>query len=161
MKVLAGAGVGIVFGITLSWSGMTSPDVLRGALLFERSYLFLMFASAVATAALAQALLRRRADRTAILTGEPLTYGRERPQRHHLLGSLAFGVGWGIADACPGPIATQIGQGIPWAIFTLTGVLLGVWLNLRQGATETEPASDAVSAEGADETRPLSPAGAR
>ena len=59
------AGVGLVFGVVLSWSGMTSPDVIRSALLFEDSYLFLFFASAVATAAIGLALLRRagRADR--------------------------------------------------------------------------------------------------
>ncbi|MCW2994433.1 MAG: hypothetical protein JWQ18_1928 [Conexibacter sp.] len=49
-KALAGAALGVVFGIVLSWSGMASPEVIRHALLFERSYLFLMFASAVATA---------------------------------------------------------------------------------------------------------------
>ena len=35
---------------------------------------------------------------------------------------LLFGLGWGIADACPGPIATQIGQGVPWAVFTFAGM---------------------------------------
>ena len=52
MKLLVGAVIGIVFGIVISWSGMASPEVIRHALLFEQSYLFLMFASAVATASL-------------------------------------------------------------------------------------------------------------
>ena len=50
MKILAGAAIGIVFGIVISWSGMASPEIIRHALLFEQAYLFLMFASAVATA---------------------------------------------------------------------------------------------------------------
>jgi uncharacterized membrane protein YedE/YeeE len=143
MKVLAGAIVGVVFGIVMSWSGMASPEIIRHALLFEQSYLFLMFASAVATASLGLALLRRR-ERTAVLTGDRLTYGRDPVGRHHIVGSLLFGVGWGVADACPAPIAAQIGQGIPWAVFTLAGVAAGVWLFLRRGAAETEPASDAA-----------------
>ena len=57
-------------------------------------------------------------------------------------GALIFGVGWGISDACPGPIAAQFGQGIGWAVWTLTGVLVGVYLYLRRGE-ETEPACDA------------------
>ena len=64
------------------------------------------------------------------------------PERRHVTGALIFGVGWGVSDACPGPIATQLGQGIGWALWTLTGVLLGVYLFLRN-SEETEPATDA------------------
>jgi uncharacterized protein len=129
---LAGLGVGLVFGIVLSWSGMTSPEVIRSALLFEDSYLFLFFGSAVATAAIGLRLLRR-AGRVA--------WTPQRPERRHVTGALIFGVGWGVSDACPGPIAAQLGQGIGWALWTLTGVLLGVYLFLRRGE-ETEPACD-------------------
>jgi uncharacterized membrane protein YedE/YeeE len=141
MKILAGTAIGVVFGVVISWSGMASPEVIRQALLFEQAYLFLMFASAVATASLGLALLRRR-KRAALLTGEQLSYGRDPVERRHIVGSLLFGTGWAIADACPAPIAAQIGQGVPWAVFTLTGVAFGVWLFLRRGATETEPAAD-------------------
>ena len=147
MKLLAGTAIGIVFGIVISWSGMVSPEIIRHALLFEQAYLFLMFASAVATASLGLALLRRR-ERAALLTGERLSYGRDAVGRHHIVGSLLFGTGWAIADACPAPIAAQIGQGVPWAIFTLTGVAGGIWLFLRRGAAETEPAADAPCATG-------------
>ena len=136
-----GLGIGVVFGVVLSWSGMTSPNVIRQALLFESSYLFLFFAAAVLVAAIGLALLRRARMR-AVLTGAPVSWTRGRPERRHIVGSLLFGLGWGIADACPGPIATQIGQGIAWAIPTLAGVLIGVYYFLRRSESETEPASD-------------------
>lgn len=142
MKLLAGTAIGVVFGTVISWSGMASPEIIRHALLVEQAYLFLMFASAVATASLGIALLRRR-ERAALLTGDRLSYGRDPVGRHHIAGSLLFGIGWAVADACPAPIAAQIGQGVPWAVFTLTGVASGVWLFLRRGAAETEPAADA------------------
>ncbi|HWI74007.1 MAG TPA: DUF6691 family protein [Baekduia sp.] len=145
MKVLAGALVGVVFGVVISWSGMASPDIIRGALLFEDSYLYFMFASAVATAWAGQALLRRRADRRALLTGDRLTYGRDPVRRRHIVGSLLFGLGWGVADACPAPIAAQVGQGVGWALLTLAGTLGGVWLYLRQGTAETEPACESTA----------------
>jgi uncharacterized membrane protein YedE/YeeE len=129
---LAGLGVGLVFGIVLSWSGMTSPEVIRSALLFEDSYLFLFFASAVATAAIGLQLLRR---------GRRVSWRTERPERRHIVGSLVFGVGWGVSDACPGPIATQIGQGIGWGLWTLAGVVIGVYLFLRR-SEDSEPATD-------------------
>lgn len=137
----AGLGVGVLFGVVLSWSGMTSPDVIRQALLFERSYLFLFFASAVLVATVGLALLRR-ANARALLTGARTSWTPERPARRHILGSLLFGLGWGIADACPGPIATQIGQGIAWGLCTLVGVVIGVYVFLRRSETETEPATD-------------------
>ncbi len=138
LKALA---VGLVFGLTLAWAGMSSPDVIRGALLLEDSYLFLMFASAVATSALGTWLVGRRDPQRAA--------PRQRVERRHIVGSALFGLGWGVADACPGPIATQIGMGVGWAVFTLVGTVAGVWWFLRREQAETEPADDRV------ESRPM------
>jgi uncharacterized membrane protein YedE/YeeE len=142
-KRATGAVIGIVFGVVLSWSGMSSPDVIRDALSFEKSYLFLFMASAVGTAALGLWLLQRR-ERRALLAATPLTWPRERIARRHIVGSVIFGVGWGLTDACPGPIATQLGQGIWWAVFTFTGVAIGIYAYLRMGRRETEPAAQPV-----------------
>ena len=132
----AGLGVGLVFGLVLAWSGMMDPDVIRGALLFEDSYLFLFFASAVGTASLGLWLLR---------SAGRVSWTPERAERRHVSGALIFGLGWGVSNACPGPIATQLGQGIGWAAWTLAGVLLGVYLFLRR-SEETEPPCDPVPA---------------
>jgi hypothetical protein len=127
---LTGFGVGVVFGVTLSWTGMSSPDVIRDALLFRDPYLYLMFASAVITAFVGIRLLRARGAR-ALLTGETIGWSVDRPQPRHIWGSLLFGIGWAISGACPGPIATQIGQGIAWSLFTVAGVVVGISLFLR------------------------------
>jgi uncharacterized membrane protein YedE/YeeE len=142
---IAGVLIGVVFGVTLCWSGMADPAVIRQALLFESAYLYLMFASGVLVAAGGLALLRRRCER-AVLTDAPLTVPRQQPARRHVLGSVLFGVGWAAAGACPGPIAAQIGQGVPWALFTLAGVVAGVFVFLRR-SVETEPPSDPVARE--------------
>jgi uncharacterized membrane protein YedE/YeeE len=134
---LAGLVVGIVFGVTLSWTGMSSPEVLREALLLDNAYLYLFFASAVATSTLGLWLLRRARAR-ALLTGEPVAWARETPRRNHVVGSVLFGVGWAVADACPGPIATQVGQGVLWSLFTITGVVAGIVLAQRVGASAPE-----------------------
>jgi uncharacterized protein len=134
---LAGLAVGIVFGVTLSWTGMSSPEVLREALLLDNAYLYFFFASAVATATLGLWLLRRARAR-ALLTGEPVAWAREAPRRNHIVGSLVFGVGWAVADACPGPIATQVGQGVLWSLFTITGVVAGIVLAQRVSVSARE-----------------------
>jgi uncharacterized protein len=134
---LAGLLVGIVFGVTLSWTGMSSPEVLREALLLDNAYLYLFFASAVATSTAGLWLLRRARVR-ALLTGEPVGWVREAPRRNHVVGSVIFGLGWAVADACPGPIATQVGQGVLWSLFTITGVVAGMVLAQRVSASAAE-----------------------
>jgi uncharacterized protein len=134
---LVGLVVGVVFGVTLSWTGMSSPEVLREALLLENAYLYLFFVSAVLTSTLGLWLLRRVRAR-ALLTGEPVAWAREAPRRHHVVGSLIFGVGWAVADACPGPIATQVGQGVLWSLFTIAGVVAGIVLARRASASAGE-----------------------
>ena len=141
-----GLAIGVVFGVVLCWSGMSSPVVIRDALLFADSYLFLFFAAAVATAAAGQFVLRRL-GRRALLVDAPVAWSFERPQRRHIVGSAIFGAGWGVAAACPGPIATQVGQGIWWAVFTLAGVIIGVWVFMRRSELgETEPPSERAAA---------------
>jgi uncharacterized membrane protein YedE/YeeE len=112
--------IGIVFGVVLAWSGMASPEVIRDALLFREGYLFLFMFSAIAVATIGTRLVTRHPS-----VPQPV---RERPQRRHISGALIFGLGWGVADSCPGPVLSQVGQGMGWALFTLAGVVAGVWL---------------------------------
>jgi uncharacterized membrane protein YedE/YeeE len=140
--------VGAVFGVTLSWTGLSSPNVIRDALLLKSAYLFLFFGSALATSFVGLRILRARRER-AVLVDRPVHWKVERPQRHHIVGSVVFGTGWAIADACPGPIATQLGQGIWWSVFTIAGLVTGIALYLRgrrQAVRVGEPAQ-APSAE--------------
>jgi uncharacterized membrane protein YedE/YeeE len=158
---LAGGLVGVIFGVTLSWTGMSSPEVLREGLLLDNAYLYLFFASAVATATLGLWLLRRARAR-ALLTGEPVAWIGDAPQRRHVAGSVIFGVGWGVADACPGPIATQVGQGVLWSLFTITGVVAGIVLSQRFGASAGESAGgEHVDALGSSRRRRDTASGAQ
>jgi len=126
----AAAVIGIVFGVVLSWSGMSNPDVLRSGLLFESSYLLLFFGAAVTTAFAGLALLRRARTR-ALITREPIAWAPVAPERRHVVGSVLFGIGWGVANVCPGPIAAQLGQGVAWSICTTVGLVIGIMLFLR------------------------------
>ena len=132
---LAAALIGVAFGFVLSWGQATSPDEIREMLLLEDFYLYLMLGSGVAVATVGTRLLRRARAR-ALVTGEPVGWERLRPERRHIVGSAVFGAGWAISDACPGPIAAQVGQGFAWSLFTLAGVMLGVHLYLRTQVRE-------------------------
>ena len=138
----AAALIGVVFGVTLCWTGMSSPEVLHDGLLFRSAYLFLFFGAAVTTAFAGLRILKARPTR-AVLTGERIAWTPAPPERRHVVGSLLFGAGWAIADACPGPIATQLGQGVWWSLVTIAGLAVGLRLAVRrqeQTALVTAPA---------------------
>jgi len=122
--------VGVAFGFLLSWGQATSPDRIREMLLLEDPYLYLMLGSGVLVASAGVRLLRR-ARAHALVTGEPVAWETLRPERRHVVGSVMFGAGWAVSDACPGPIAAQLGQGVAWSLFTLAGVVIGIGLYLR------------------------------
>jgi uncharacterized membrane protein YedE/YeeE len=124
---LLAAAFGIAFGFWLAWTRMTDFDQIVGALLLQRSYLWLMFATGVLTAVVGLQILRRSGAPT-LLRQAPLTWPTVRPQRRHVVGSVLFGIGWALAGACPGPIVAQVGAGRLSALFTLAGLFGGIAL---------------------------------
>jgi uncharacterized membrane protein YedE/YeeE len=146
----AAALVGVAFGFLLSWGQATSPDRIRDMLLLRDPYLFLMLGSGVVVATAGVRLLRR-AQARALVTGEPIAWETLRPERRHVVGSVLFGAGWAVSDACPGPILAQIGQGFAWSAFTLVGVIAGVWLFLRRQEAAAPARGSAADTAGAME----------
>lgn len=132
MRVRAAACLlGTAFGFLISWGQFSDPERIRQMLLLEDPYMYLMMGSSIAVAMLGLRVLRARRAR-ALLTGEVVAIETSPPERRHFAGAAIFGVGWAIADSCPGPIATQLTQGVAWSAFTAAGVLCGVWLYFRR-----------------------------
>lgn len=120
VATLFGAG----FGFVLAWAQLSDPDRIRQMLLLEDAHYYLMMATAFAAGTLGTRLLRgRRAH--ALVTHDLVTVEDSPLERRHVTGSILFGLGWAITNACPGPIAAQLGQGLWWGLVTLAGFLLG------------------------------------
>jgi uncharacterized protein len=124
---LLAAAFGLAFGFWLAWTRMTDFDQIVGALLLERAYLWLMFATGVVTTIVGLQVLRG-AGVVTLLGHEPLSWPSVMPQRRHVVGSLLFGTGWALCGACPGPIVAQVGAGRLSSLFTLAGLLAGIAL---------------------------------
>ena len=140
---LAAVLFGAAFGFLISWGQFSDPDRIRDMLLLRDPYLYLMMFSAIAVAFVGTLLLRRRRAR-ALLTGEPISVERTRPERRHFVGAAIFGVGWAIADSCPAPIAAQLTQGVLWSLFTIAGIFVGVELYLRRRERVETAQADAL-----------------
>jgi uncharacterized protein len=140
----AAVACGVAFGFLISWGTLTDPDTIHRMLRLQDAYVFLMMGAAVGVGFVGVRLLTRR-SRPALLTGEPIRARIDRIERRHVVGSAMFGLGWAIADTCPGPVAAQLGQGLPWALCTAAGVTGGVLLFQARGRRRAAPAARQVS----------------
>lgn len=133
MKYVIYLIAGIIFSIGLSLSGMIDPLKVKGFLSYGfadwNPALLFVLGSAFPVYLLIFFFLRRR-EKT--LNGNKFEHPRPRPvDRRLVIGSLLFGVGWGIAGICPGPAIVHLSfLDIPFVIFILT-MFLGFELQRR------------------------------
>jgi uncharacterized membrane protein YedE/YeeE len=118
---------GLLFGLGLIISGMANPAKVLGFLdvagAWDPSLAFVM-GGAVLVTAVGFALLRRR---RASLSGEPLRWPTAtRVDVRLAVGSLAFGVGWGLAGFCPGPALVAASAGVPEALIFVAAMVAGM-----------------------------------
>jgi uncharacterized protein len=118
---------GIVFGLGLLVSGMANPDKVLSFLDLAGNWdpsLALVMGGAIAVGVIAFGLIR---DRTHSLLGEPLRLPTRKDLDSRLvLGSLGFGVGWGLAGFCPGPALVAVGAGEIKAVVFVAAMLAGM-----------------------------------
>jgi uncharacterized membrane protein YedE/YeeE len=145
MQIVMALFAGLVFGIGLILSGMTNPAKVIGFLDLVGDWdpsLALMMAGAIAAAFLPFRLARRRSG--ALLGGPIRLPGATRIDRRLALGSLTFGVGWGLAGYCPGPALASLLSGgakpLAFVLAMLAGMALFESLEWRPRGGQQEAA---------------------
>ena len=127
MYALSSFVAGLVFGFGLLVSGLVNPAKVLGFLDVAGAWdpsLALVMVGAVAVGAVAFAVAGRL---TATLLGTPMALPTGRGiDRRLVLGSLAFGVGWGLAGFCPGPALVALGAGKLKAVVFVAAMLAGM-----------------------------------
>ncbi|SFM56537.1 DUF6691 family protein [Marinobacter zhejiangensis] len=115
---------GLLFGFGLMISGLANPDKVLGFLdlagLWDPS-LALVMAGAIGVGLFGFMVAKKR---TVTVFGGPLRLPTATQiDKRLVLGSLAFGVGWGLAGFCPGPALVGLGAGeIKALVFTASMV---------------------------------------
>ncbi|WP_370635311.1 YeeE/YedE family protein [Deinococcus sp. 6YEL10] len=119
--------MGVYFGVILVKSEAASWYRIQEMFRFEAFHMFGLIGSAVLTGMLTTWLLRRSGARS--LDGQTITVApKERGWTRYVLGGATFGVGWGLAGVCPGPVFTLLGAGV-WPMLVVLGfALIGTWL---------------------------------
>lgn len=121
--------VGLIFGVGLILAGMTDPSKVIGFLdlagAWDPSLAFVM-GGAIAVGVVAFRFARRRT--ASFLGGAIRMPTKSDIDRRLVIGSLLFGVGWGMGGFCPGPGITAIGTGNPKAVIFVVAMVAGMAL---------------------------------
>jgi uncharacterized membrane protein YedE/YeeE len=130
---------GLIFGVGLLVSGMANPAKVLGFLDLAGAWdpsLALVMGGAIGVASVAFAFIIRR-GRT--LSDAPLQLPTATQiDRRLVVGSLMFGVGWGLAGFCPGPAIVAVGlmqtKAVIFTLAMLAGMAIFEWLDARRAA---------------------------
>ena len=108
---------------------MTQPKKVIAFLTFDSNWdpsLLFVMVGAIPVHALAYYLIRRK--KTPLLDTKFHLPTKTEITKPLIIGSMIFGMGWGLAGYCPGPAVTSVGAGsVSAAIFTfsmLSGMLI-------------------------------------
>jgi len=121
---------GLIFGVGLMLSGMAQPTkVLNFLDLFGTwdASLALVMAAALAVSSMGYALAKRRArPYFAPQMQMPGSTGIDTPL---VLGSVLFGLGWGLVGLCPGPALVNLATFSPQVIIFVVAMAAGMILH--------------------------------
>ena len=127
MRIVVAFFTGILFGLGLIVAGMANPAKIQAFLdlagLWDPS-LMLVMGGAIPVASIGYFLAKRRGKS---ILGYSLSIPVSRVvDRGLLLGSLMFGIGWGLTGICPGPAlllpAFHLSQGLKFVLAMLAGM---------------------------------------
>lgn len=127
MGIVTSLLAGIVFGTGLILSGMVLPAKVLGFLDITGAWdpsLGLVMIGAVLVGIGAFSVAGRR--QRSLLGFEMKLPTARHIDRRLVIGSLLFGVGWGIAGLCPGPAIVNLGTGQTKAIVFFLALLAGM-----------------------------------
>ena len=129
MNLITAFVSGLLFGAGLILSGMSNPAKVLAFLdvagTWDPSLLFVMV-GAILVAAFA---FRYARTRVRPLFGHRIHVpGAGRIDIPLVLGSVTFGVGWGLVGYCPGPAINSLGRGSSAALIFTVSMLIGMAL---------------------------------
>ena len=127
MHALVAFAAGLVFGLGLIVSGMADPSKVLGFLdlagKWDPSLAFVMV-GAIGVSIVAFHLARKRA--APVLGGAFHLPTAAQIDRRLVVGSVVFGVGWGLAGFCPAPAIVAYGAGYFKAVVFVIAMLAGM-----------------------------------
>lgn len=127
MKLASALLAGLLFGLGLTYSGMTNPSKVLGFLdltgQWDPSLAFVM-GGALLVGAIAFPFALQRSKS---VLGNTISLAiSTKIDRRLVIGGLTFGVGWGLAGFCPGPVLASFAFGGAKPALFGTAMLIGM-----------------------------------
>ena len=121
---------GIIFGLGLTISGMVNPQKVLGFLnifdAWDPSLIFVMVGAIIIFAPMH--FIFKKKSRP-ILAKNFISIQNKNIDKKLLIGSGLFGVGWGLAGLCPGPVVASLflnpNSIVPFLLIMLVGLKIG------------------------------------
>ncbi len=132
-KNIIGFLSGLIFGIGLLISGMTNPAKVIGFLDITGKWdisLALVMGGALIVAGVGFFIAKKRiANNQASFSSDPIEIPTNKQiTKPLIIGSLMFGIGWGLVGICPAPAFVMLGtmtwQAVVFVVAMLAGMLI-------------------------------------
>ena len=127
MRSLGYLLIGIFFGITMYKSEAASWFRIYEMFKFDAFHMYGIIGTAVGLGVIMVWAIKRFQIRNFFGT-QIIFADKESKVVRYLVGGLIFGLGWGLAGACPGPIFTLAGAGYLPILVVLVAAILGTYV---------------------------------
>ena len=133
LMMITALGAGAIFGAGLALAGMLNPAKVVGFLdifgIWDPSLGLVMAGGILVNATGHYFVMKRKRPVFDASFDLPSSNNIDRPL---LVGSAIFGIGWGLAGYCPGPVVASLllqpADMLPFLVTLLAGAFIGRWL---------------------------------
>ena len=119
--------VGIFFGIVLTKSEVISWFRIQEMFRFQSFHMYGIIGAAIVVGMLSIQIIRRMGIKSidgGAISIAPKDWGKGY---RYWIGGLAFGLGWAMLGACPGPMFALLGTGVSVILVAILSALAGTW----------------------------------
>ena len=119
--------IGILFGIIMFKSEAASWFRIYEMFQFQSFHMYGIIGSALFFGVIMIQFIKKFKLKSVF--GEQINIpDKDKSFYRYMLGGLLFGLGWGLAGACPGPMFTLIGAGFLPILVVIFFALVGTWI---------------------------------
>ena len=127
MKLVKYLLVGILFGIVMTKSEAISWFRIQEMFRFESFHMYGIIGTAVILGAIVTFIVKK--VRLKNIAGSEIHINPKNMSiPRYLFGGTIFGLGWAMTGACPGPLFTLLGHGIPTILVVIISAVFGTYL---------------------------------
>lgn len=119
--------LGVIFGITMYKAETASWFRIVEMFQFQSFHMYGFIGSALVIGVIVTQMIKRKNLKD--VDGKTIVINpKDKSIKRYLFGGIAFGLGWALIGACPGPIFVLLGAGTYSIIIVILAALTGTWL---------------------------------